>query len=462
MKVFLRKNTLSFLIIFIVLISLNFNQINSSPITKNLLRLLSTVEDDRTKGLNQKCLLIQDNTKYDLTNLAKIIRNVTDDKHVIYYQFCKNINDTKSTVIYKSLESANSTLRLSGNVDGEEKSKNKLSAANGTLTLHLAEGEQCQGDESKTYDFTIKLKCNESAEFYNIKLNNHDPHSSCDFELTAESKYACGEDDAYINLSLASRIIFGIILIILGNVFGIFGFKYLYITFYIICVCAFAVLFHYLFFGLFGVTSKVALYILMAVGAILGFLFAYFLTKKKRLFLSLFMAILGGALGYLIGMILYEVIFLHIQTESQKTMYIIILACCMVLGIVLGIFAPRKICIISTSAMGAYSFMRGIALFLQDTDIKYIDETKIFDYARTENYDQITAMITGYFILYPIIFVVFTGVYLAIQHKINKKEDDDDDDYKELEKKFMRASQNLRIETDSSFHGSQGKIMEED
>ena len=105
--------------------------------------------------------------------------------------------------------------------------------------------------------------------------------------------------------------------------------------------------------------------------------------------------------------------------------------------------------------------MRGISLFLQETDVKYIDENKIFDYARTENFEQIKEMISGYFFLYPVLFVLFTAVYLFVQHKINPKSDDVDD-YKELESKFLNESQTLRIDTSSSFDNNQDKIMDDD
>ena len=212
---------------------------------------------------------------------------------------------------------------------------------------------------------------------------------------------------------------------------------------------------------LFNLSNEVLYYVLIGVGAILGFLVAFFLTKNKKLFLSIFMSILGGAFGYLIGTFLYEIIFLHIETGSQKIMNIIILACCMILGIVLGIFAPRKICIISTSTIGGYCFMRGIALFLDGTDIKYIDESKVFDYARTENYEQIKDMISSYFFLFPAIFVLFTVIYIAIQHKINPK-DPEEDEYKELERKFNKQAKDLRIETSSSSFSDEGKLMEDE
>ena len=459
MKVPIKKNITQFFI-FTFFILLNLSQINSNFINKINPRLLSTT-DDRTEGPNQNCLLIKEDIRYELTSLSSELRNVTDEKgNSFFYQFCKNINDTESSVIYKS-ENKNITYKLAGSVYGEKNSKNKISVQNNTMTIHLSEGEKCAGDESKKYDFTIILTCNEGVKFNLTEFNEDDPSSTCEFKLNAISQYACGEEGLYFDFSLTKRIIAGIILIIVGNIIGIFGYRYLYISFYITCILGFPILLIYIFIYLLDISDKVLYYVLLSIGAILGFLVAFFLTKKKKVFLSIFMAILGGAFGYLIGTFLYEIIFLHIQTGSQKTMYIIILACCMVIGVILGIFAPRKICIISTSTIGGYSFMRGISLFLQETDVKYIDENKIFDYARTENFEQIKEMISGYFFLYPVLFVLFTVVYLFVQHKINPKSDDVDD-YKELESKFLNESQTLRIDTSSSFDNNQDKIMDDD
>ena len=451
MKDFLTKNTFHFLI-FIFLISLNLSQINT--------RLLSTLDDDDSP--NQNCFLIQDNTntKYDLTDLSSERRSLTTkDGKTILYQFCKNIDDTKSSVILKSdSESSNST-RLAGNVKGETNSKNRiLVGSNKTLIIHLAEGDKCSSKEN--YNFTINLKCNADLEYANENLIEPTTTSPCNYVLEAESKYACGIENAYITLDLTFKIIFGILLIILGNVFGIFGFKYLNYSFYVVCMLLFAVLLIYIFVHLLNITSNVVFWILIAVGAILGFLLAFFLTKKKKLFLSLYMAILGGAFGYLLGTVIYEIIFLNIQTDSQKTMYLIVVLCCMIIGIVLGIFAPRKICFVSTSTIGGYCFMRGIALLLDSTDIKYVDESKVFDYARTENFEQIKEMISGYFFLFPVIFILFTVVYIVVQHKINPK--NEGDDYRELGRLFNKEVKGLRIETMSSSFSEDGQMIEDE
>ena len=102
--------------------------------------------------------------------------------------------------------------------------------------------------------------------------------------------------------------------------------------------------------------------------------------------------------------------------------------------------------------------MRGIALFLDGTDIKYIDESKVFDYARTENFEQIKEMISGYFFLFPAIFILFTAIYIAIQFKLNPR-DAEEDEFKEIEKRLNRDD-NKKIEekVNKNFNGD-GKVL---
>ena len=104
--------------------------------------------------------------------------------------------------------------------------------------------------------------------------------------------------------------------------------------------------------------------------------------------------------------------------------------------------------------------MRGIALLLDSTDIKYVDESKVFDYARTENFEQIKEMISGYFFLFPVIFILFTVVYIVVQHKINPK--NEGDDYRELGRLFNKEVKGLRIETMSSSFSEDGQMIEDE
>ena len=424
-NIFILKNIKLYFIINTILYfsfvhSINPNSFEILFLNNNLVSFAEDQVVDHTSGPNENCILIYNETLYDFTELSNEIREVENDNNKILFQFCNNIPGNKSSVIYLSED--NKIIKLSGDINGEQNNKNKVThdATEKAVILHLAKGEKCGRDNSQNYDFKIKLFCNSTYTFKFIEINNYDPMSTCNFELKAYSKYACGDNEAYSKSKFLKdyKIIFGIFFCIIGPLIGILGYKYLNIGIILVCVVSFPIALRYLIYDLFDINIEIVLYVIVVLGLLIGGGIAYFLTRREKNE-KIYICILGGIFGYLIAKFIYDVLITLIEMKHQKLIYYILLTTLTIIGVIVGIYLHKLMCIIGTSTMGGYIFMRGISLFLIDV-IEYFDEKKVFDYARTRNYEKISEMIGPKFYIYPAMWVVFTLIFIIVQSKKNR------------------------------------------
>ena len=444
-NIFILKNRKLYFIINTILYfsfvhSINPNSFEILFLNNNLVSFAEDQEVDHTSGPNENCILIFNETLYDFTELSNKIRIVENDNTKILFQFCNNIPGNKSSVIF--FDEDNEIIKLSGDINGEENNKNKVTydTTKKAVIFHLAKGEQCLRNDSLNYDFKIKLFCNSTIEFEFTILNNYDPRSTCNFELEAYSKYACGDSEAYSKSKILNdyHISFGIFFCIIGPIIGILGYKYLKIGIILVCDVSFPIALRYLIYDLFNINNKTVLYIIVVLGLLIGEGITYFLTRRKKNE-KIYICILGGIFGYLIAKFIYDVLITLIEMVYQKLIYYILLTTLTIIGVIVGIYLHKLMCIIVTSTMGGYIFMRGISLFLIKV-IEYFDEKKVFDYARTRNYEKISEMIGPKFYIYPAMWVVFTLIFIIVQSKINRI------NYKDLWKLFDKEEGILSVE----------------
>ncbi len=423
----------------------------------NSLRELGTAS--RTEGVNENCFEIIGNDLYDLTSLSDKERSISiSTNENIVYHLCKNVEGYQGSVIYKK---GDKTLRLAGDVNGEENNNNKVVVESinsnntilNTVKLVLAQGEKCEYDPNKKYEVTVELTCDNDNEYTFKGINSKDPSQTCNFELKANSKYACGVKDKYYAGLFMNGIMSGIILLLGGLVLAIFGYKFLRFTIFLVCICGSGFLAFLLFLPVFESSNKILFYVLVSLFIILGFIIAFLLTRKFK-YLSIYMSIIGGVCGALVGWILYLAFISLINTSYQKVLFYVIIILFCGLGVVCGIFFVRNTCVAGTSAIGAYGIMRGLSLFLE-SKIKYVDERQIFDCAKTGNYAKIGEIIHAEFYIYPALFIVFTVICSIIQFRINPKIDEVDD-YKDLEDQFERS----HLSIDKNFINSKGNDSE--
>ena len=145
---------ISFLILAVIYLS------NSNTIKSKLLRLLE--EDIRETGENEICEKSTLFYKYDLNELKNLKKENLNLGEDIEFNFCKNIDNKDSSCIYKDT-------RLSGNINGEANSKNKIAIfeedEKKIIELYLAAGDKFNSERTKNYKININLTCSNNESF---------------------------------------------------------------------------------------------------------------------------------------------------------------------------------------------------------------------------------------------------------------------------------------------------------
>ena len=389
------------------------------------------LEVDRTKGANEMCMDIEENSLFDLTKLKDEGRKLTNN---IRINLCKDIDDMKSQMIYEGNDNK-TKIRLAGSIHGEENSKNKIQATDSDdetkriVNMYLAAGDTCKGDEK--YQVEIELLCN-SSTLLNFKQFDFVPGETCNIKIEGSSSEACGIHNKYWLDMEGLRIISGIVLLVGGIFLSIFGYNWLNIAIFLVCISGGLATGFYVIL-LFGIEKIWIFVVIIIIFLIIGILLAIFFTYKKEN-KKYYMLLIGGLCGFAIGVVLNNSIITLINTSKQGLIRIIIITILVIIGIILGYFLPKGICILGTSFIGSYGMMRGISMFLYK-QVEFLNELKIIDLASTYNFDKIMELMSGWFYIYPIMLIIFTVATIIIQIKINPKYNDIDN-YKDLDSAF--------------------------
>ena len=401
----------------------------SNPIKRNERNL---EEDPRTEGVNEICMKIDGNDLYDLKELETKTYNLTQN---ILLRFCKNIDNYDSTCIYKT---ENKTIKLSGDIKGEDGNKNKVEKDSNGLILYLSSGEK--NTQNQNYKVNVKLQCDENFNEFTLTndISSFDPINSEEITLTIEGKckQACVIKDKYgTDLGVAGNIITGIILLAIGVYIGFFGYRGRLVGIFLVCIAGFVLLAN-IILNLFNEKNLTISIVVQAVFGLCGFGLSMFFIKKQK-YLKFYMILVGGITGYVIGNTLNNLFISIIDTKHIKLISIIILVVFIIVGVIFGIFLTKGTFIVGTSIIGSYCLMRAFSFFLYDV-APFVDELKIYDLATHGNYEKIVEMIWGLFLIYPSMLIVFIVATIIVQIKLNPKWRDVDD-YKLLEKNFETA-----------------------
>ena len=419
-------------IILVVLLNIIFSlYLITSLNYGNALRQLE--EDPRTKGVNEICMEIDGNNLYDLKDLEEKTYNITEN---IILRFCKNIDGEDSSCIYKA---ENKKIKLAGDIKGQEGNNNKFEIENNDkVKLYLSSGEK-NANINKNYLVNVEIECNATINDFILKEKpNFDINNDHILNIKGISKHACVIKDKYgKDIGLVGRIIVGIVLLGVGVYVGIFGYRGRKIGIFLVCISG-LVFGSLIILNLFDVTNLVIKIIVMVVFGLVGVGLSIFFVYKQK-FLKFYMILVGGITGYILSITINDLFISLIDTEHQKIIRIVIIVVFIVIGVICGIFLTKGTFIVGTSIIGSYCLMRALSFFLYDV-VPFVDELKIYDLAKHGNYEKISEMVVGLFLIYPSLLLVFIVVTIIVQIKLNPKWRDVED-YKLLEKNFDKPAE---------------------
>lgn len=194
---------------------------------------------------------------------------------------------------------------LAGNIDGSEKSKNYITVNDKLLTLHLSEGEECL--DGQHYQINFEFECNSEAEYIeqgtlSIDLSSIDPHKCIQTFTVKGVREACEIANFYALYYFFEEHKFwaGIIIIIIGLFLTFLGKKLEEVTVVLVCALVVPGVLLIILYNIFSVTQTWVPWVVIIVGIFLGIGLGIFLLKLE----NIFGAVLGGTLGYIVGLLL--------------------------------------------------------------------------------------------------------------------------------------------------------------
>ena len=405
--------------------------------------------DNKRTYVNIKCLYV---ARYNVYTLQKLTK---DDEYtynvntsgIVHFNLCKNLKGYESTVVFEKNTSGteidNNKTLFSGSIDGNSKSKNEwleMDEDNGDkgIKIRLAEGDKCEGNENKNHLTILQIYCDEEEEFAtSVNFADFNPNG-CIHYIRANSIYGCALNDWYLlrKLMKEHNYIFATVLFLVGIYFAFFGKKYEKPTIVLISgifVCYIVTVIILSFIPQLIKTEQ-NLYILLAVGFIVGGIGGYLLREK----LTIFAILIGAFSGYSVAEFVYQFLSGFI-TINPEILYFIVVGICILGGGFCGYWAVQAIIILGTAIIGGYIFMRGATTIFDN----YMELAEFSDLAKNGEWEQLKDIRNGWVYAYLGLWIAVSvgGLYYQCYgYKKDKKDKDKDnkEDEKDDKKKKLK------------------------
>ena len=215
-----------------------------------------------------------------------------------------------------------------------------------------------------------------------LKLFNK--NTQCELNIMAKSKQGCVLSNYYaVGAFIRTyKWIFFIIGLVIGFFLTFLGSKVYTITLILTAIIAtiggiFALLF--IFIGLHRVPDW-AMWLILVLSIIISIAVGYLFYKMKKVF----MGVLGGLTGYMLGLMVYTFILRYIKSNPNVVFYCTIIGF-IILGFLFAYFLEKHLIITATSILGSYLTIRSASLVIGG----YPSESEIVDLIKREEFEQI-------------------------------------------------------------------------
>ena len=406
-----------------------------SVLTPNTMKQFLLEEDANSeKGTKAnfavKCMYIDEYSLYDISKLGinKFKEGTTAFKEkinniTIFYNFCYNLkgNEIKDDDIKEKCEEKekqmfyveNGKCKPFAKKIGKGNTWTKLKNNTDNATVLKIELES----EEPNHKIYYMLKCNKNLEKKEKKFIEENSYYNLNnvTVLYFETREACEKADFYIIWKFINDFdyIFAIIIILFGLFNCILGQRLAKYTSFILALFGLVVL--VLFASQFILPSGCdywIIWVMLALGIILGCTAGYFVFKYHDKFMAF---LVGGLAGFLLGEFFFN-LFGSLINLNPTLIQILFILICIILSIILAYFFREYTIIISTSFIGAYALIRGISLFAG----YFPSEYTVIDLKKRKETDQLKDLLTWRVYVYLVFILIAFGLSIYIQIKINK------------------------------------------
>lgn len=405
-----------------------------SPISTNpTLRSLSSTKD------NVKCFYV-DPTTYSVYSLIELKKDTPYQIHVedgsYVFNFCEDVSGLNSLFAKcKGSDFDKNNCELIGQSMESEDSTGLISVSKTELNYTLG-----LSSTSTITSVKFQITCATEEEGDTVFEPKLSPLSTAkDIIITGKHKAGCEIVSFYAVTQFLEKYWYltTIITIIIGIILCFFGSKFINISMVIILGLAVPIILSIFVFDLLNVTNPTAVWGIYIGGIIVGVILGILIAKFEQFF----GAIIGGVLGYLSNIFVYNFALRYIETSRADVMYYIILILCIVICALLGYHFISNVKIIGTSIIGGYSIVRGISFVAGG----FVSEQIIFDLLSNKELEQVSNLLSLKMFIYLGGWVFLSGIGCYIQFTVtspkNKKESDEDrpkSNYQQIKEKQNR------------------------
>jgi len=378
-----------------------------------------------------KCMFVDNFTLYDISGLGvNALEDNNEEKAYtftsgntsILYNFCHDLKSS-SQCPYEKKQAYSKTKN-----DIDEKCESLAETVNAGNTWYKGEINginflRIDLNPDETHNVTYILECNSDMEerthivdpnksYVNKKKEDNRIYTL----LYIQTAEACPKVDFYFMWKFINDFvfIFAVILILFGLFNCLLGQKFAKYTSFLLTLFSVTIL--YLIFSQFLLPSgckQWIIWVMLAIGVILGCTAGYFVFKYHE---KVLVFLVGGLGGFLLGEFLFN-LFGNAIPWNLTLVNILFILICIIAAIVIAYFLKDAIIIGFTSFIGSYSLIRGISLFAG----YFPSEFTVIDLKNKGEDDQLKELLTWRVYVYLAFIVICTGLSIFLQIKIIKK-----------------------------------------
>ena len=362
-------------------------------------------------------------------------------------QSSANKNDTElyydSSAIYRDEDGY--CIRVAGSFFKNDRNYTLQYTSNSELKYESFKGDICSGNNH--YNLTYKFKDSnfykekEKVEFQKLDIPNPKiSRTGCDRKLDIYTNFEDSTEYLLIQRFMNDYWYFtGTVFLILGIYLMILATNTI-ATKFVISVIFGEMLTFTIACGMVGLSYKFLEWILFVVGIILGIFIGYFSFNGSKLFKT----ILSITAGYILGILIFDIIFLHGNFQLSEVLLTDSILVFIGMAVVSIHLAPdyHYLC---DSIIGGYIFIRGITILLQYTGkyARYRELQLTLYLINSLEYNLAKYCLDNYwpiYYVYDIFIILFISVsmFYYIVRAVGKDEEEEENE-KNPEEKLIGA-----------------------
>ena len=394
-----------------------FLQEPSSISTTPTLRSLSSLKT------SVRCFYV-DTTDYSVYSLHELkskdglYEKSSENLDLIYYfNFCEDAKGFDSLFVECKKSNNSDCTRIGESMTWDDTS-GSINISNSSLSYSV-------GKYNKTLNKTVtfKISCNKDIATFDPNNFNVSENEN-EIIINGTHKAGCKIASFYAVTQFLEKYWYltTIITIVIGIILCFFGAKFINISMVIILGLAVPIILSIFIFDLLNVTNQAAVWGVYIGGIIIGVIVGILIAKFEKFF----GAIIGGVLGYLSNIFVYNLALRYIETSNADVMYYVILVLCVIVCALLGYWFISKVKVIGTSIIGGYSIIRGISFVAGG----FVSEQILFDLLSYKELKQVDQLLSLKMFIYLGGWIFLSGIGCYIQFSVTspdiKKESEED------------------------------------